>query len=374
MSEHFISVRGEEGFTTSVNPTPGMNFSHRSSFTIHAARSGSSMGSSTTDTGHVFLEIESPTYRGSIGFSPGTKYDTSRDNISTNDHQIYKETSSHRFELPSTPLFQNIMDNLSGQAKGYASGKVDPGNYNLLFNNCIHFVEKILSKAGINIDLGLTPNDVASEIENAPEKLKTPLLIDLDGYGINTLPIEQGIKFDFEGDSSPIYTGWAGPNSGFLAMDRNNDGVINDGRELFGDHTPLPNGETASDGVIALTALDSNQDGLIDRSDAVWRDLKIWQDINSNGVSEKNELQSLIDIGLNNINLSFTKNSTLDEHGNIHELSSSVTWNDGRVTDITDVLFRVSDSKPNSDIASLVQQNFSIDRVGSKNVDESFFV
>ncbi len=366
MSEHYISVRGEEGLTTITNPTPGFNNSHRSSFTIHAAKSGSSYGNSTTETGHVFLEINTPSYRGSIGFSPGERTDTSRDNISTTDHLLYTETSSHRFEVPNTPRFQSMMDNLSAQANGYANGSVDPGNYNLVFNNCIHFVERVLSNSGVSIELSATPNGVAKTIKKCPEPFKTPLLIDLSGEGITTLPIEDGVKFDFKGESDHIHTGWAGKNTGFLVMDRNNDGLINDGRELFGDHTPLPNGGTASDGAIALTALDGNQDRRIDRNDTVWEHLKIWQDINSNGASEHNELKSLIDIGLKSINLSFVKDSSLDQSGNIHELSSTVEWHDGRVTDITDVLFKTSDSRPNDDAEAFIFQDSSVELVGSR--------
>lgn len=365
MTEHFLSVRNEETVTTTKNFSPGINLSNRSSFTIHAAEAGSSMQGGTTLTGHVFLEINTPGYRGSIGFSPGANLDTSKDNISTNDHNIYKNTSSHRYEFPSNPVFQSVATSLAEQAKGFASGAVDPGDYNLALNNCIHFVEKILLKAGIDMKLATTPNGVAKEINKVPEKLKTPLLIDLDGDGITTLPIEHGIKFDYEGDSNPINTGWASKNSGFLVIDKNNDGIVNSGQELFGDHTRLPNGVIASDGVMALTALDSNYDGLIDDRDSVWSELKIWQDLNSNGISEGNELQSLIDIGLKNINLSFTKDSIIDEHGNIHEFNSTVVWEDGRTTDITDVLFRVSDASENKGSISFISQGDLIDVVGS---------
>ncbi|MCK3865563.1 hypothetical protein [Pseudomonas sp. B329] len=365
MTEHFLSVRNEETVSTTKNFSPGINLSNRSSFTIHAAEAGSSMQGGRTMTGHVFLEINTPGYRGSIGFSPGSNLDTSKDNISTNDHNIYKDTSSHRFEFPNNPVFQSVAANLAEQANGFARGSIDPGNYNLLLNNCIHFVEKILSKAGIEMKLASTPNGVAKEIDKVPEKLKTPLLIDLDGDGITTLPIEHGVKFDYEGDSNSINTGWASKNSGFLIIDRNDDGIINSGKELFGDHTPLPNGEIASDGVMALTALDNNYDNLIDDRDAVWSDLKVWQDLNSNGVSEANELQSLIDIGLKSINLSFTQNSILDEHRNIHEFHSTVNWNDGRITDITDVLFRVPDVSEDRGNISLIDQSYLVDVVGS---------
>jgi hypothetical protein len=180
--------------------------------------------------------------------------------------------------------------------------------------------------------------------------------------------VEEGVSFDYEGNSDSIATGWAGENSGFLVLDRNNDGIINNGKELFGDRTPLPDGQVATNGVIALAALDSNSDGRIDVNDSVWNDLKIWHDINRNGVSDTNELFSLTHAGLRDIDLSFIRNPEFDVSGNIHEYTSSVTWNDGRVTEIVDVLFKVSDPREGLGLFDFIMQNNTVEIIGSAHV------
>lgn len=369
MAEHFITTRAEESVTV-PNYNPGFMSSGRPSFTIHAAKSGSAMeGGNESSTGHVFLELNTPRYKGSIGFSPGSDLGTSADNISFNDHLIYKDTSSHRVESHD-PRFVNMLDNLVLQVEGYKNGTTQPENYDLLFNNCITFVTKMFAKAGKEIKLAKTPNEVAKDIKVVAEQFKTPLLIDLEGHGITTLPLEQGIEFDYDGDADPILTGWAGKSSGFLVLDRNNDGVINDASELFGDRTPLPAGGVAEDGAVALAALDSNLDGLIDMNDPVWGDLKIWQDINSNGASEAAELHSVIDIGLKSIDLSFVKNPITDVNGNIHALHSFVMWQDGQVSDIVDVLFKTADHKISNDFFNPTAGYFPAEPIGSKDMIE----
>ena len=367
MAEHYSTLRAEETVTSRVDH-PALTFSNRPSFTLHAAKPGSALeGGGTSSTGHVFLEINTPGYKGSIGFSPGTDYGSSRDNISYGDREIYKVTSTHRVES-SEPRFISMLDNLASQIIGFESGATDPGDYNIIFNNCITFVEKMFEKAGVKLDLATTPGGVADKIASLGRHFKTPLLIDLGGDGVTTLPVEEGVSFDYEGNSDSIATGWAGENSGFLVLDRNNDGIINNGKELFGDRTPLPDGQIATNGVIALAALDSNSDGRIDVNDSVWNDLKIWHDINRNGVSDTNELLSLTDAGLRDIDLSFIRNPEFDVSGNIHEYTSSVTWNDGRVTEIVDVLFKVSDPREGLGLFDFIMQNNTVEIVGSAHV------
>lgn len=373
MTEHFITTRASESVTT-PNYTPGIISSGRPSFTIHAARSGSPMIDGTgSSTGHVFLELNTPNYKGSIGFSPGQNPLISTDNISFDDHIIYKETSTHRVESHE-PRFVNMLDNLALQIEGYKNGTTRPENYDIFTNNCITFVTKMFAKAGKKIQLSVTPNDIAENIKRVAEQFKTPLLIDLEGDGITTLSLEHGVEFDYDGNSNPIATGWAGTRCGFLVLDRNNDGVINNGTELFGDRTPLPNGTVASDGAIALAALDSDLDGLIDKNDPIWVDLKIWEDINSNGASESSELHSLIDMGVRHISLSFVENPTTDVNGNIHALHSSVTWEDGRVSDITDVLFKTADPTTSNDFFTPTFDSFSAEIIGSKTMIEEVMV
>ena len=74
-----------------------------------------------------------------------------------------------------------------------------------------------------------------------------PLILDLDGDGIvNTTGLKAGTYFDYDGNGFAELTGWVGQGDGLLVWDRNGNGVIDDGTELFGDNTLLANGMRAA--------------------------------------------------------------------------------------------------------------------------------
>jgi hypothetical protein len=110
---------------------------------------------------------------------------------------------------------------------------------------------------------------------------------------------------------------WTAPDSddAFLALDRNGNGVIDDGAELFGDITAQP-ASWAPNGFRALAALDNNTDGLIDKDDSSFNDLLLWQDTNHNGISEAEELQKLKNSGLRVISLDYKSARRQDQYGN----------------------------------------------------------
>ena len=114
----------------------------------------------------------------------------------------------------------------------------------------------------------------------------TPLILDLNGDGVHTVGIGQGVEFDLTGSGVQHAVGWVSASDGFLVLDRNGDGVINSGRELFGQGTLLADGSTAKTGYEALGALDTNQDGVIDINDAEFAKLQVWQDVNQDGVTQ----------------------------------------------------------------------------------------
>jgi hypothetical protein len=154
-------------------------------------------------------------------------------------------------------------------------------------------------------------------------------MLDLNGDGVQTLAQSAGVKFDLLADGTPVQSGWVSPQDGLLALDRNHDGRINDGSELFGSSTRLADGSRAADGYQALRQLDSNGDGVISSADAAFADLRVWVDANANALSESGELRSLASLHIADIQLS-TQQVAVANQGNIIGLSSSFTTTDGQ--------------------------------------------
>ncbi|HEX7650641.1 MAG TPA: calcium-binding protein, partial [Noviherbaspirillum sp.] len=165
---------------------------------------------------------------------------------------------------------------------------------------------------------------------------KDPLTLDLDGDGIETIApsTTNPIYFDHDVDGIKSSTGWISADDGFLVMDRNGNGTIDDGTELFGDATPVVDpwsGIThkAADGFAALDAQDTNVDGKVDSSDANWSQLRVWRDLNQDGVSQANELFTLDALGIGSIKVAKTANSQTLTNGNQIADLGSYTKTDG---------------------------------------------
>ncbi|RKG37263.1 calcium-binding protein [Acinetobacter rongchengensis] len=169
-----------------------------------------------------------------------------------------------------------------------------------------------------------------------------PLVIDINNDGvINTVAENgyQGALFDHDNDGFRTATGWVAPGDGLLVRDKNNDGIINNGGELFGDNTLLANGEFAKNGIEALADLDSNGDGILDSNDQAFNEIKVWQDLNSDGISTSDELFSLLDVDITSINLSSLTNVNSEVEGGIVKNQINFTKNDGSSSIIADVNF-----------------------------------
>ena len=137
-----------------------------------------------------------------------------------------------------------------------------------------------------------------------------PLALDLDGDGIISTNLEanlSGALFDNDGDGIRTATGWVGANDGLLVRDLNGNGIIDSGRELFGDQTRLADGSVSADGFQSLASLDENGDGKVDAQDAGFASLQVWRDANSNGITDAGELLSLADLGIVSFNVSPTE-------------------------------------------------------------------
>jgi len=136
-----------------------------------------------------------------------------------------------------------------------------------------------------------------------------PLTLDLDGDGLETVGINASspILFDHDADGVKTATGWVKADDAFLVFDRNGNGTIDTGRELFGDSTALYAGGLAADGFAALAQEDTNQDGLVSAADANWNSLRLWRDLNQDGVSQANELLTLASQGITALNPCLTR-------------------------------------------------------------------
>jgi Ca2+-binding RTX toxin-like protein len=155
-----------------------------------------------------------------------------------------------------------------------------------------------------------------------------PLVLDLDGDGIETVGANGKVVFDHEGNAVREGTGWISADDGILVLDRNGNGTIDDGSELFGDHTPgaeLAPGQSSihSAGLRALSTLDLNGDGKVDASDEAFASLQVWRDLNQDGVSQAGELFTLSELGIRSItveatdrrNVALGNGNTVDSYG-----------------------------------------------------------
>jgi hypothetical protein len=129
-----------------------------------------------------------------------------------------------------------------------------------------------------------------------------PLVIDLDGDGVELVArAGSNAYFDLDGDGFAEQTGWVKPDDGILAVDRNGNGTIDDISELFGSAT--------QSGFDALKAFDTNNDGKVNAQDSGFGTLKIWRDLDGDGVSDAGELQSLTQAGISSISVTGTNAS-----------------------------------------------------------------
>jgi len=222
--------------------------------------------------------------------------------------------------------------------------------YNKLYDETVKFWNDLFIDVGDEISKTLQDaknfySQLFSSIFNF--SIYDPLALDLNGdgkIGISPAP-NGGAYFDHNGDGVSHRSSWISKEDGILAYDRNGNGNIDDGSELFGNFTQIKdkdgNQRLAKDGYEALKEFDSNNDGLIDNKDDKFKDLKIWQDANSNGISDEGELKSLDELGIASLSLNHNEVNEDLGGGNTLSLKGSYTKKDGTAHSMGDLNFNV---------------------------------
>lgn len=174
---------------------------------------------------------------------------------------------------------------------------------------------------------------ISQVVKGVPwQGINDPLVFDLDGDGIELLG-QSGASplFDIDGDGFAERTGWVNGNDGFLVVDANANGLVDDVTEMFGSAT--------ESGFTELTTYDTNLDGVVDAADTDFGDLKIWRDANGDGVTDTGELVSLADLDITSISLTTSTVGAGMVGTNEITATGTFSYSDGSTGTLGDVNF-----------------------------------
>lgn len=178
-----------------------------------------------------------------------------------------------------------------------------------------------------------------------PEREYSPIVIDLSNDGINSHALNYTINFDLDNNGFKEATGWVSGDDALLAIDKNNNGIIDNGSELFGNKSISDSAfsyinSSLNNGFETLKNYDSNNDGIIDSQDAEFDKLLLWQDKNGNAITDNGELIKLSD-KVSSIDLNYT-NTDINNNSNTIKQTSTATLNNGTKVKADDIWFKVN--------------------------------
>ena len=320
--------------------------------TINIAGRGTPLSNGdTSKVGHMWYTLTDNNGNSqSFGFSPlanatglARAIGPGQVNAHGSDDSFYKE----RDFTQTIDISQEQFDAMKAFGEDPSAYGFDE-NYHGIDNSCVDFTAKAMQVGGFNptdfngriwptmnsfwvpffLDPGLlfpgnAPSRPVSTLTNtsylASRKTSSPLVLDLDGDGVEIRQLVSGaatqVLFDHDADGIRTGTAWAKADDGLLALDRDGNGTIDSGRELFGNNTLLASGQRAADGYAALADLDSNADGQITALDALYDQLRVWRDLDQDGISDEGELQSLAETGITRIGLDKTASTQILSDG-----------------------------------------------------------
>ncbi|MGE0424630.1 MAG: hypothetical protein AB7O88_20395, partial [Reyranellaceae bacterium] len=233
-------------------------------------------------------------------------------------------------QRPSTPAeLHNLLKEMKDNGEVPLDGDDEPPNNGADANN-----------GGVPDDENSPDLDPDHERKGEPKRLREepsdPLVIDLDGDGIELIASDAGSApyFDADNDGFLERVGWVGADDGLLVWDIDADGRITEAAELFGDSNGGPIG------FAALALLDDNSDGAISAADAHFGELRVWQDADGDAVVDAGELQTLAAAGIQSISLTTTPQGTTVAGNTVTE-QATITLSAGGTRTVSSVLFNV---------------------------------